>query len=174
MTMSMSSASIPVFRHMLTNLSHILDKAAAHAEARKFDPANLLTYRLAPDMLSFTKQVQIACDSAKIAAARIAGLEWPKYDDNEASFPELKARIQKTLDFLATIPPEKLDGTEEKELKIPTGRETSRTMKAQDYLRFHALPNVFFHVTTAYAILRHNGVELGKTDYLAGPNAGKA
>lgn len=172
MTMSMSAASLPVFKHMLTNLSHFLDKGAAHAEAKKFDPANLLTYRLAPDMLPFTKQVQIACDSAKICAARIAGVEWPKFEDNEASFAELKARIQKTLDFLATIAPEKLDGTEDKELTIPTGRETSRQMKAQDYLRFHALPNLFFHVTTAYAILRHNGVELGKTDYLAGARQG--
>jgi hypothetical protein len=173
MTMSMSAASLPVFRHMLTNLSHLLDKGAAHAEARKFDPANLLTYRLAPDMLPFTKQVQIACDSAKLGAARIAGVDWPKFEDKETTFAELKARIQKTLDFLASIPPEKLDGTEDKELQIPVGREQTRTMKAQDYLRFHALPNLFFHVTTAYAILRHNGVELGKKDYLAGPNAGK-
>jgi hypothetical protein len=171
--MSMSAASLPVFKHALTNLMHILDKGAAHAEARKFDPANLITYRLAPDMLPFSKQIQIASDSAKICAARIAGVEWPKYEDNEATFAELKARVQKTLDFLATIAPEKLDGTEDKELKIPTGRETFRMMKAQDYLRFHALPNLFFHVTVAYAILRHNGVELGKTDYLAGPNAGK-
>jgi hypothetical protein len=173
MSMSMSAASLPVFRHMLTNLSHILDKGAADAQARKFDPANLLSCRLAPDMLPFTRQVQIACDSAKVAIARMAGLEWPKYEDNETTFAELKARIQKTLDFIATIPPEKLDGTEDKELQIPTGRETSRTMKAKDYLRFHALPNLFFHVTTAYAILRHNGVDLGKADYLAGPNAGK-
>jgi hypothetical protein len=172
MTMSMSAASLPVFKHMLTNLSHFLDKAAAHAEAKKFDPANLLTYRLAPDMLPFTKQVQIACDSAKICAARIAGVEWPKFEDNEASFAELKGRIQKTLDFLATIPAEKLDGTEDKELNIPISREATRAMKAKDYLRFHALPNLFFHVTTAYAILRHNGVELGKTDYLAGARQG--
>jgi len=172
MTMSMSAASLPVFKHMLANLSHILDKGAAHAEARKFDPANLLTYRLAPDMLPFTKQIQIACDAAKIGAARIAGMEWPRYEDNETTFAELKARIQKTLDFLATISPAKLDGTEDKELTIPTGRETSRTMKAQDYLRFMVLPNLFFHVTTAYAILRHNGVELGKTDYLAGGRQG--
>ena len=173
MTKSMSAASLPVFKHMLSNLSHILDKGAAHAEAKKFDPANLLAFRLAPDMLPFTKQVQIACDAAKIGAARIAGMEWPKWEDNEASFDDLKARIQKTLDFLATIPPEKLDGTEEKELQIPIGREKTRTMKAQDYLRFHAVPNMFFHVTTAYAILRHNGVELGKPDYLAGAAAPK-
>lgn len=173
MTMTMSAASLPVFRHMLTNLSHFLDKAAAYAEAKKFDPANLLTYRLAPDMLPLTKQVQIACDSAKLGAARIAGVDWPKHEDSETTLAELKTRIQKTLDFLATIPAEKLDGTEDKELQIPVGREQTRTMKAQDYLRFHALPNLFFHVTTAYAILRHNGVDLGKKDFLAGPNASK-
>jgi hypothetical protein len=168
MTMSMSAASVPVFKQMLQNLSHILDKAAAHAEAKKFDPANLLAYRLAPDMLPFTKQVQIACDAAKMGAARIAGVEWPKFEDNETSFAQLKERIQKTLDFLATVPAEKLDGTEEKSLQIPIGRETKIDMTAKNYLRFHVLPNFFFHVTTAYAILRHNGVELGKADYLAG------
>lgn len=168
MTMSMSAASVPVFKQMLQNLSHILDKAAAHAEAKKFDQANLLAYRLAPDMLPFTKQVQIACDAAKMGAARIAGVDWPKFEDNETSFAQLKERIQKTLDFLATIPAEKLDGTEEKPLQIPIGRETKIDMTAKNYLRFHVLPNFFFHVTTAYAILRHNGVDLGKADYLAG------
>ncbi|HTH78759.1 MAG TPA: DUF1993 domain-containing protein, partial [Ramlibacter sp.] len=140
----------------------------AHAEAKKFDQANLLTYRLAPDMLPFTKQVQIACDTAKIGVARIAGMEWPKYDDNETTFAQLQDRIKKTLDFIETIPAGKLDGTEEKELEIPVSRDTKRAMKAKNYLRFHALPNFFFHVTTAYAILRHNGVDLGKVDYLAG------
>ena len=173
MAMSLSAATLPVFKHMLSNLSHILDKGAAHAEAKKFDPANLLTYRLAPDMLPFTKQVQIACDAAKIGAARAAGMEWPKWEDNEASFADLKARIQKTLDFLATVPTEQVDAAEGKELQIPIGREKTRTMKAEDYLRFHAMPNMFFHVTTAYAILRHNGVELGKADYLAGAAAAK-
>jgi uncharacterized protein len=170
MTMSMSAASTPIYKHMLSNLSHFLDKAAAHAEAKKFDPANLLTYRLAPDMLPFTKQVQIACDTAKIGIARIAGVEWPKYDDNETTIAQLQDRIKKTLEFIETIPAEKLDGTEEKELEIPVSRDAKRAMKAKDYLRFHALPNFFFHVTTAYAILRHNGVDLGKTDYLAGAN----
>jgi uncharacterized protein len=170
MTMSMSAASVPVYKHMLNNLSHFLDKAAANAEAKKFDQANLLTYRLAPDMLPFTKQVQIACDTAKIAVARIAGVEWPKYDDGETTIAQLQDRIKKTLDFIETIPAGKLDGTEENELEIPVSRDTKRAMKAKDYLRFHALPNFFFHVTTAYAILRHNGVDLGKTDYLAGAN----
>lgn len=168
MTMSMYAASVPVMKHMLGNLAHILDKGAAHAEARKFDPANLLNYRLAPDMLPFTKQIQIACDAAKLAVSRISGVEAPKFEDTEASFPELKARIQKTLDFIAGVPAGKLDGTEDKEITIPVGRESKRTMTAQAYLTTWALPNMFFHITTAYAILRHNGVELGKSDYLAG------
>jgi hypothetical protein len=171
MAISMSSASVPVFKHMLQNLSHFLDKAAAHAEAKKFDAANLLADRLAPDMLPFTKQVQIATDSAKLCVGRIAGVEWPKFEDNETTIAELKARIQKTIDFMASIPAAQLDGTEAKEITIPTGRETTRTMTAEDYLRFHAFPNFFFHVTTAYAILRHNGVELGKRDYLVGAKA---
>jgi uncharacterized protein len=171
MTISMSSASLPVFRTMLENLGHMLDKGAAHAEARKFDPAVLLQYRLAPDMLPFTKQIQIACDGPKNGAARIAGIEAPRYEDNEASFAELKARIQKTLDWLATVPADKLDGTEDKDITFPVGRDKTRTMKAEAYLKHWVLPNLFFHVTTAYAILRHNGVELGKSDYLAGGKA---
>ncbi|MEJ6023082.1 DUF1993 domain-containing protein [Ramlibacter sp. PS4R-6] len=168
MTMSMYAASVPVMKHMLGNLSHLLDKAAAHAEAKKFDPANLLNYRLAPDMLPFTKQIQIACDACKNGVARVAGIEAPKFDDNEASFPELKARIQKTLDFLASVRPDQLDGTEDKDVTFPVGRDSSRTMKAQAYLTTWSMPNMFFHITTAYAILRHNGVELGKRDFLVG------
>jgi hypothetical protein len=168
MTISMSSASLPIFRTMLENLEHFLDKGAAHAEARKFDPAVLLQYRLAPDMLPFTRQIQIACDAAKFGAARIAGIEAPRHEDKEASFPELKARIQKTLDWLATVSVDKLDGTEDKEITFPVGRDATRTMKAEAYLKHWVLPNLFFHVTTAYAILRHNGVELGKADYLLG------
>jgi hypothetical protein len=168
MTISMSLASMPVFKAMLRNLSHILDKAQAHAEARKFDPVVLLQYRLAPDMLPFTRQVLIACDAAKNGVARISGVEAPKFDDTEASFPELKARIQKTLDYLATVPSDKLDGTEAREITFPVGRDNTRTMKAEAYLKHWALPNFFFHITMAYAILRHNGVELGKSDYLLG------
>ncbi len=171
MTISMSSASVPVFRTMLGNLSHILDKAQAHAEARKFDPSALLQYRLAPDMLPFTRQIQIACDAAKNGVARISGVEAPKIEDTESTFSELKARIRKTLDYLATVPADRLDGTEQKDITFPVGRETTRTMKAEAYLKHWALPNFFFHVTTAYAILRHNGVELGKADYLAGAKA---
>ena len=171
MTISMSSASLPVFKAMLGNLSHILDKAQAHAEAKKFDPAALLQYRLAPDMLPFTRQIQIACDAAKNGVARISGVEAPKFEDNEATFPELKARIQKTLDYLGSVPRESLDGTEDKDITFPIGREVTRTMKAEAYLKHWAMANFFFHITMAYAILRHNGVELGKSDYLVGAKA---
>jgi uncharacterized protein len=168
MTMSMYTASVPVFQHMLRNLSHILDKAQAHCEARKIDPAALTTFRLAPDMLPFTRQIQIACDAAKNGVARISGVEAPKFEDNEATFDELKARIQKTLAYLESVPASALDGTDDKDITFPIGREKTRTMKAQAYLSTWAQANLFFHITTAYAILRHNGVELGKSDYLAG------
>ena len=171
MTISMSSASLPIFTTMLGNLSHMLDKAQAHAEARKFDPAALLQFRLAPDMLPFTRQILIACDAAKNGVARLSGVEAPKFDDQEATFAELKVRIQKTLDYLASVPPERLDGSEQKEITFPVGREATRTMKGEAYLKHWVLPNFFFHVTTAYAILRHNGVELGKADYLVGNKA---
>lgn len=169
MSLSMSSASLPVFQQMLGNLKHILDKGQAHAVARKFDPKNLTSDRLAPDMLPFSRQVLIACDTAKLGAARIAGLEAPVFEDNETSFEELKARIDKTLAWLATVPPEKLDGTEDKDITFAVGREgATRTMKAEAYLKHWVLPNLYFHITTAYAILRHNGVEVGKSDYLSG------
>jgi uncharacterized protein len=171
MTISMSSASLPVFKAMLGNLSHILDKGQAHAEAKKFDPAVLLQFRLAPDMLPFTRQILIACDGPKNGMARISGVEAPKFEDNEATFPELKARIQKTLDYLNSVPNEKVDGTEDKDITFPIGRDKTRTMKAEAYLKHWVLPNFYFHVTMAYAILRHNGVELGKADYLAGAKA---
>jgi uncharacterized protein len=171
MTISMSSASLPVFKAMLGNLSHILDKGQAHAEAKNFDPAALLQFRLAPDMLPFTRQILIACDGAKNGMARISGVEAPKFEDNEATFPELKARIQKTLDYLDSVPSERVDGTEDKDITFPIGRDKTRTMKAEAYLKHSVMPNFYFHVTMAYAILRHNGVELGKVDYLAGAKA---
>ena len=166
-TTSMHSASIPVFQHMLKNLVHILDKGAIHAETKKVDPAALTTFRLFPDMLPLTRQVLIACDAAKNGIARISGVEAPKFEDKEATFDELKARIQKTLDYLATVPASALDGAEDKEITFPVGANT-RTMKGQDYLFTWVLPNFYFHTVTAYNILRHNGVELGKRDYLVG------
>ncbi|HEX7889975.1 MAG TPA: DUF1993 domain-containing protein [Ramlibacter sp.] len=168
MAISMYAASVPVFQHMLRNLAHILEKGEANAQARKFDPSVLAGFRLAPDMLPFTRQVLIACDAAKLCAARISGVEAPKFDDTETTFDELKVRIRKTLAYLETVPASALDGTEDKEITFPVGRENKRTMTAQAYLTTWALPNFFFHVTTAYAILRHNGVDLGKTDYLVG------
>ena len=168
MAISMSSASLPVFRTMLGNLSHLLEKGQAYAQARKFDPQVLVTYRLAPDMLPFSRQIQIACDAAKNGVARISGVEAPRFEDNESTFEELRARIARTLAWLDTVPPEKLNGTEDKDITFPVGRESTRTMKGEAYLKHWVLPNLFFHVTTAYAILRHNGVDLGKADYLAG------
>jgi hypothetical protein len=168
MTISMHSASVPIFKTLLGNLTHFLDKAVANAEARKYDPAVLMQYRLAPDMLPFTKQVQIACDAAKLCVARISGVEAPKFEDTETTIPELKERIQKTVAYLESVPADKLDGTEAKELQIPAGGGNVRTMTAEAYLKHWALANFHFHVTMAYAILRHNGVELGKADFLAG------
>ena len=171
MPISMSSASLPIFQATLANLSHILRKGHAHAVARKIDPAVLLQDRLAPDMLPLTRQVLIACDGPKNGIARLSGIEAPKFDDTETTFEQLAERIQKTLDYLASVPAERLNGTEEKEVTFPSGRDTTRTMTGEAYLKHMLLPNFFFHVTTAYAILRHNGVDLGKADYLRGSNA---
>ncbi len=168
MPVSMSSVSLPLFENMLGNLSHILDKAQAHAEAKKFEPAVLLQSRLAPDMLPLTRQILIACDAAKNGVARLSGVEAPKFDDTETTLAELKERIGKTLAYLATVPAARLDDSAEKDITFPVGKDKTRTMKGEAYLKHWMLPNFFFHVTTAYAILRHNGVELGKSDYLVG------
>ena len=168
MTISMSNSSIPVCTLMLTNLSHLLDKAQAFAQAKKIDPSVLVNDRLAPDMFAFARQVQISCDAAKNGLARLAGVEPPKFEDHEKTIDELKTRIQQTLDFIATIDAAKVDGTEAKEITFPAGPNVTRTMKGQDYLLKWMLPNLFFHVTTAYGILRHNGVDVGKLDYLLG------
>ena len=171
MPISMSSASLPICVKMLGNLSHFLDKAEAFVSAKGCEPSALTQYRLAPDMLPFTRQVQIACDAAKNGVARISGVEAPKFEDNEATLAELKARVQKTLGYLNSVPAGKLDGTESREITFPAGRDTTRTMPAEGYLKHVMLPNIFFHVTMAYAILRHNGVDVGKKDYLAGVSA---
>lgn len=171
MSISMSSASLPIFQTALTNLSHLLAKGQAHAQAKKFDSVVLAQYRLAPDMLPFTRQVLIACDAAKLCVARLSGVDAPKFDDTETTLDELVVRIQKTLDWLKTVPASALDGTEQKSITFPVGKDKTRTMTGEDYLKHWAVPNVFFHVTTAYAILRHNGVDVGKSDFLLGPNA---
>jgi uncharacterized protein len=171
MTISMSSASLPIFQSMLGNLSHFLDKAQAFVDTKKCDPTALTQFRLAPDMLPFTRQVTIACDAAKLGIARLSGVEAPKFEDNEVTLADLKARIAKTLEFLASVPAAKLDGTEDKDITFPVGREATKTMKGEAYLKHWVMPNFFFHTTMAYAILRNNGVELGKTDYLLGARA---
>jgi uncharacterized protein len=165
MSLTMYQASIPVFVRMLGNLSSILNKAAAHAGARKIDPAVFTTARLAPDMLPLNRQVQIATDMVKGCAARLAGLEVPSYDDNEVTFEELQARIAKTVAFLQSVSAEQIDGTEERIVLLKLrGKEIS--FLGQPYLLDFVLPNFYFHITTTYAILRHNGVEIGKMDYI--------
>lgn len=170
MSLSMYSASVPTFITMLANLSHLLGKAAAHAEAKKFDPANLLASRLYPDMLPLTRQVLIACDAARFGVARVAGLDAPKIEDTETTIAQLQERIAKTIEFLKTVPADKVDGTEEKVIEFPVG-PTKMTLPGQRYLMNWAMPNFYFHITTAYALLRHNGVEVGKRDYLLGEKA---
>ncbi len=165
MPLSMYQASVPAFLHSLKALSKILDKAEAHATARKIDPSVLLGMRLYPDMLAFTKQVQLASDFAKGGSGRLAGVELPKYDDTEASFADLKARIAKTVDFVSSLKPAQIDGSEAREVTIPIGGQP-RVFTGQSYLIDFALPNFYFHVTTAYNILRHAGIEIGKRDFL--------
>jgi uncharacterized protein len=161
----MHSMSVPVFVKTLGNLSAILDKAAAHAEAKKIDPAVLLASRLYPDMFPLTKQVQVACDFAKGTVARLAGQEPPKYDDNETTIETLKARIAKTVDYVQGFQAAQFAGAEEREVQMKI-RDQTLTFKGLSYLAHMALPNFFFHATTAYDILRHNGVELGKRDFI--------
>jgi uncharacterized protein len=166
MSISMHSASAPVFLKMLGNMLRWLDKAEDHAAARKFDAANYLGLRLAPDMLNFTRQVQVACDFAKGTMARLAGLEVPKWDDNETTMADLRARIQKTIDYVKTFPASQVDGSEDRAITIPMRSSDPLNMNGEVYLKHFALPNFFFHATTAYALLRHAGVEVGKGDYL--------
>ena len=168
MKISMYQASTPRIVRALTNLSAILDKAAAHAGARKIDPLVLTSSRLYPDMFPLARQVQVACDVSKGAVARLAGIEPPKHEDTEKTFDELKARIAKTIAFIQGVRPEQIDGSEDKEIKLKVGGRELEFSGIQ-YLLGFAMPNVYFHVTTAYAILRHNGVEIGKTDFLGNP-----
>jgi len=163
----MYQASIPVFIRGLGNLSAILDKAATHAEAKKIDPSVFINARLAPDMYPLSRQVQIASDVAKGCAARLAGIEVPSYEDNETTFPELQARIAKTVAFMQSVSPSQIDGSEERPITLKLrGKEVS--FLGQPYLLSFVLPNFYFHLTTTYAILRHNGLEIGKPDYIGG------
>jgi hypothetical protein len=165
MTLSMYQAAIPPLIRSLSNLVGILEKGAAYAEAKKIEPAVLLGTRLYPDMFPLSRQVQIASDIARRGAARLAEVEAPIMEDNETTFPELLTRLQETISFLKTLSPEQIDGTETKSINLPVGRETL-TFDGQSFLLYFVLPNVYFHVTTAYNILRHCGVEVGKRDYL--------
>ena len=158
-------ATIPVFKQTLDALDAILDKAAAHAAAHKIDPAVLLGSRLRPDMLPFVRQCQIVCDNAKNMAARLAGVEPRRFEDNEASFDEIKARIKNTLDYIATINADAVEAGADREIVFPLGPNKMK-MKGADYIFHFALPNFYFHLTTAYGILRHNGVDIGKRDFL--------
>jgi len=165
MPISMYEASAPRFANTLRNLSGILAKAEAQAAERKFDPAVLLGSRLYPDMFPLLRQVQIACDNAKGPVARLAGLESPRHEDNEQTFAELQARIAKTQDFIGTVSREQIDGSEDREIILRLGQREFHYTGLQ-YLCGFALPNFYFHVTTAYDILRHNGIALGKGDYI--------
>jgi len=165
MKISMYQASVPTFVRMLNNLAAVLEKAAAHAEARKIEPAVLLNARLFPDMFPLVRQVQIATDTANGGTARLAGIDVPVYESTETSFAELVARIRKTVTYLEALKPEQIDGSEDKTVTWQT-RSSTKQMQGMPFLMHHVLPNLYFHVTTAYNILRHNGIELGKMDYL--------
>lgn len=168
MSISMYQASAPRFVNILGNLSAILDKAQAHCDAKKIDVTILTSYRVFPDMLPMAKQVQIACDTAKGLMARLAGVEAPAYEDNEKTIAELKARIAKTVAYVQGFSAAQIDGTEDKAIVVKRGDKETH-YKGMQFLLGHAVPNFYFHVTTTYNILRHNGVEIGKRDYLGNP-----
>lgn len=165
MSSMMYSNSIPVFVHSLSNLSAILEKAAKYAAEKSIDESVLITARLYPNMFALARQVQIACDVSKGAGARLSGIEAPKYEDNETTFDQLQTRIRNTIKFLQSLPADKINGTEEKQIVIQAGPNELK-FKGLEYLNFWALPNVYFHVTTTYNILRHNGLDIGKMDFL--------
>jgi len=165
MKISMHAMSVDLFVHTLSNLSAVLEKGIAHAKERKFEPAVLLASRLAPDMFPLTRQVQIAGDIAKNAVSRLAGQDPPRFEDTEATFEELHARIARTIDYLKSIPASAFEGAETRDIKIKAG-DRSLEFKGLQFLQQWAIPNVLFHATTAYDILRHNGVHLGKRDFL--------
>ena len=166
MSLSMYDASVPVIKQMLTSLSDVLAKAEAHALENKIDPNALLHARLFPDMFPLTRQVQVACDFGKSIPSRLAGVDVPAYDDSEQSFAELQARIARTLAFIADIDAASFDGSEDRQILLRPGTPKERSIGGKAYLLNYGLPQFFFHVTTAYALLRHNGVGIGKKDYM--------
>ena len=167
MKISVHAVSVDLLANALTNLSYLLEKGHAHAVARKYDPALLLAARLAPDMFPLTRQIQIASDASKFGVSRLAGVEAPKFEDKEQTFEELRARIARTIDFIKGVPASALEGSEDRVIKVPV-RDRTLEFKGIDYLVRWVIPNALFHVTTAYAILRHAGVEIGKNDFLVG------
>lgn len=169
MTISMYQASVPVLERTIRNLMAILRKASAHAEEKGLDPVVLLKSRLFPDMFPLVRQIQIVSDIARRGTARLAGEEAPAMEDTENSFDELISRLEKSLQYLQTLPASRIDGSEDKEITVPIGAGQSITMQGWPFLCSFVLPNVYFHVTTAYDILRHNGVPLGKRDFLGNP-----
>jgi hypothetical protein len=162
----MYQVSVPVFKQMLGALSAVLAKAEAHAAAKKIEPNALLQARLYPDMFALLRQVQIACDFAKGVSARLAGAEVPGFEDTEETFADLQARIEKTLAFIGSLETSQIDGSEERRIVTQAGTPKEKIFSGQSYLLNYGLPHFFFHTTTAYAILRHNGVEVGKKDYV--------
>ncbi|TFW02980.1 DUF1993 domain-containing protein [Oxalobacteraceae bacterium OM1] len=166
MTISMYAASIPALKQGLAALDKILTKAETHATEKKIDPNALLQARLFPDMFALARQVQLTSDFAKGIAARLAGVENPSYADTETTFVELHERIAKTLAFIDTVPAAKIDGSEGREIVLMPGTPRERKLDGQSYLVNYALPQFYFHLTTAYALLRHNGIEIGKRDFL--------
>ncbi|MDI1232425.1 MAG: DUF1993 domain-containing protein [Methylobacter sp.] len=166
MTTFMFTTSIPVFKQMLNSLSTILAKAEAYADEKKIEPNVLLEARLFPDMFPLKRQVQIAADFAKGVSARLAGVEVPAYDDNEQTFSELQARITQTLEFIESLKPEQFEGSETREIVLRPGTPKEKILAGQSYLLSYGLPQFFFHITTAYAILRSNGLNVGKGDFM--------
>ncbi len=166
MTVTMYTASVPVFTQMLGALGDILGKAEAYATDKKIDPNALLHARLSPDMFTFTRQVQIACDFAKGVSARLAGAEVPVYEDKEQTFEELRALVAKTIAFIGGLDASRFDGSEDRQIVTRPGTPRERTFSGQAYLLTYGLPQFFFHTTTAYALLRHNGIAIGKRDYM--------
>jgi hypothetical protein len=169
MPLTMHSSTVPVFLRMLNNMLSWLDKAEAHAKARKFDPNNYLGLRLAPDMLPFARQIQIATDHVKGCTARLIGMEPPKWADDEKTLDELRERIRKAIEYAQSVPASKMDGSETRDITVPAGPNRTFTFPGEVFMKSFSVPNFYFHATIAYALLRQAGVELGKMDYLGAP-----
>jgi hypothetical protein len=168
MKISMHAMSVDLLSNILGNLSWLLEKGEAFAAAKKIEPSVLLSARLAPDMFPLTRQVQVACDIAKNSVSRLAGQEPPRFEDNETTFEQLRARIARTIKFMKGLPAKDFENSETREIKVPAGPDRTLEFKGLNFVQSWAIPHVFFHVTTAYNILRHNGVEIGKSDYIGG------